>query len=943
MKRILYLLSFVLLFTACNDDLTYNNLSPEQRELVGTAVNFDMSKADAFQTRTTYNDNGVFNEGDMMVIYRQYAKDDGSFDWQTEVFRNYQYKYTNVPGTEVMLKRDWEVYVGRKKGDYTAVSGTTGRTLTNNIEQTKADSITWENGKTVRFRSWSRSNLSGALGSSKANYYPDYCVSDWVTVSGPTESIPMTLKHLGSRIYFSVRNSGNVLKAVEICTDEKDYKRDDNADTNEHDTADKTIKDENGNTLTAAQAVANVRAAYNRMAMPAGVDIETGLLTAMTQDAYKNASDADIRNIENWAYEESTSKLVFYGAKNSKDVASDVQHPLFASNNTHFALVSIPYDISSEHGGEPITLPPYTRFKITLQDVSQSEQNESQYHIFSLSDIKANGVPVYPKGMEMHAGYSFQFNVGYRYNTITIEPGDSFSWEQQDKTEGTATDETVNVTDDGSYTWWKTAIREAIEHPKIENYYNPEFHISTVKEFLEFIKLVNGEAGKAQTPIYRLVQEYDVKTNDVDGTISKTPKTYGWSSVNDQEHPQFIDRSILEAQGYVFYEHYHPSDATRDAYSEEDYLRGPYSFYDEELNRHFKVVLDADLDFMDQKINSIGKETITFGDKSIAAAFKGVFDGYGDDENEDDETKKKVHTLKNLNVDGYYLFNYVMDAAISNLKIETVHTVGLVNKAAPTMNSETIVGWGCYISGISVKANNQVAGINAIAHELTGPSCVVGCIHDGDASPVGSEGTGGALVGKASDLRMYGCMRTSSNLTAANVDTKAPALLGAYADNNNKFFKPQIPFSEQLDAKNYSKKPDWGNFMCNYYNKDEHEDCKNAVAVANIPDDYSMLEYIRGRQSRILRAYNDNMLNRETPYDLLSERQIEEFYGLAPWKAMTYAIYKYNKDDKGKDYPCMVHYKVKALGNGYDHTYPQMLDGKPGEEAAAWDVLKQSN
>lgn len=928
MKRLLYILSLILLLPACSEDDLTNGLSTGQRNLIGTAVNFSFSKASQFTTRVTYNDTGVFNEGDMMVIYRQY-EEDGSFgtkSWQNEIFRNYQYKYTMVPGTEVMLKRDWEVYEGRKKGDYSA-SGSS-RTLAAEA-QTKADSITWENGQTVRFRSWARSNLSGALSGGKGSYYPDFMVSDWVTVSGPTLSIPMTLKHLGSRIYFSVKNSGNRLTGVEVCLDEADYRRADNADTNANDDLDKVIKDKDGNELTAAQAVANVVAAFNRMALPAGVDIETGLLTAMTNTAWDNATDADIRKIEEWAYESGTPKLVHYGDKNTAQVASDVKHPMFAYNNTHYALVTIPYDISSDHGGEPITLPPYTRFRIKLQDVSQGDGNESQYHIFSLSDIKDGDTPCYPAGLEMSAGASYEFRVGYRYNQLTIEPGDSFSWDEQDAATGTATDETITVTDDNTYTWWKQAIKDAIEETKNNKNYTPEFHISSVAEFLEFIKLVNGDAGKAEDEhgkIYRLVQEYEVKTND-DGTISKTPSVYGWSLVNDQDHPQFVEKSVLEAQGYVFYEHYYPSDANREAYSEEDYLRGPFTFYDENLNRHFKVVLDDDLDFRDQKINSIGRESITFGGNSVSAAFKGDFSGYS-------ATDGKVHTLKNLNVTGNYLFNYVKDAAISNLYIETTHSVGLVNTATPTMNGLAIAGWGCYISGISVKANNQVLGINAIAHTLTGPSYVVGCIHDGDAS--------GALVGTASDLRMYGCMRTAANISDA-------ALLGAYADDGNRFFAPQISFSAQLASKNYSKKADWGRFMCNYYNKDEHEDCKDAKAVSTIADDYSMLEYIRGRQSRILRALNDNMLSRETPYDLLDQRRLEEFYGLAPWKAMTYAIYKYNTDDKGKDYPCMVYYKVKALGNGYDHTYPQMMNGKPGtagtgtENVANWDVLQQAN
>lgn len=934
-KYIFYLFSLLLLVTSCSDeDLSFNSLSPSQRELLGSAVNFEASKADAFQTRVTYNDNGTFNEGDLMLIYRQYAKDDGTFDWQTEVFRAYQYKYTMIPGTEVWVKRDWEVYVGRLKGDYSA-SGTTGRTLTID-EQTEADSITWENGKTVRFRSWARSNLSGALGGGKSSYYPDFMVSDWVTVSGPTQSIPMTLKHLGCRLYFYVKNTGNLLQRVEIALDEADYARNDNADTNVNDEADKTIKDENGNTITADYAAEQVNAAFNRMCLPAGVDIETGLLTAMTQTAYTNASDDDFKKIEEWSYNDNDTRLVKYGQKTYAQVASDVQHPMFVRNNDRFALVSIPYDISHDRGGEPITLPPYTRFKITLLDVSQREQLESTHHIFSLSDIRdSEGNAVYPKGLELQAGYSYQFRVGYRYNQLQIEPGDSFSWEEQDATEGNATDETSHYTPSDTYTWWKNAIQTAIDATKNDSKvnYTPEFHISTVEEFLEFIKLVNGNAGTAEDQhgkIYRLVQEYEEITN-ADGTITKKPKTYGWSRVNDQKNPQFVDKSILEAQGYVFYEHYYPSNANREAYSEEDYLRGAFSFYDEQLNRHFRVVLDEDLDFDDMQIDAIGKEQITVGPTgnrtTVAAPFKGVFDGYN-------STQEKVHTLSNLNVSGNYLFGYVVDAAISNLKIETLHTVGLVNKATPTMNGTAISGWGCYISGISVKANNQVAGVNAIAHDLTGPSYVVGCIHEGDAS--------GALVGTASDLRMYGCMRTAPNISGS-------ALLGAYANPDDKFFAPQISFTQQWNDKNFSKKPTWGRFMCNYYNKDEHEECKNAVAVAGIEDDYTVLEYIRGRQSRILRALNDNMLNREVTYNMLSKRQLEEFYGLAPWKAMNYAIYKYNKDDKGKDYPCMVHYKVRALGNGYDHTYPQLLDGRPDpanpdtKDVEKWDVLKQAN
>ena len=70
--------------------------------------------------------------------------------------------------------------------------------------------------------------------------------------------------------------------------------------------------------------------------------------------------------------------------------------------------------------------------------------------------------------------------------------------------------------------------------------------------------------------------------------------------------------------------------------------------------------------------------------------------------------------------------------------------------------------------------------------------------------------------------------------------------------------------------------------------------------------------------------------------------QQEEFYGLAPWKAMNYAIWKYNTDPNyyGKDHPCNIHYEVGTVG--YDHTYPQMNSGAP-LDYGKWDVLQQKN
>lgn len=964
MKRLFYILTLLTFVTACSEDEWVDNvLTQEQQSMIGSAVNFELSVADPFTTRISYNRNGSFNQGDLMMIYRQY-EENGQFDWNNEIFRAYDYKYQTAPGTDVVLKRDWRPCtdtegnkIARQKGDYSP-SGTS-RTLSLN-PQTEADSLTWENGKTVRFRAWSRSNLSNAItNTSKTYYYPDFCISDWVTVSGPTKAIPLSLKHLGCRISFFYRGdegAGNRLGKVEVSTDAEDYKRDDNADSTEADVNDKIIKDKDGNELTAEQAAANVEEAFKKMSLPCGVDIETGLLRAMTQDAYTKTTN--FSKIEEWEYTEDGRKnYVSFGQLSTEDVKTKVQHPVFAYNDARYYLVTIPYDISKENGGEPITLPPYTRIKVWLNDVNSGDETtnnglESNYHIFSLSDVKnSDDTDMFPDGLELLPGYDYEFRVGYRYDHMTITAGDNFSWETdtEENWEGQSEQDIVTPASANTYKWWKDAIDAAVKRAIDDgDDYMPEFHIKTVEEFLEFIKLVNGDAAKPGVDagkIYHLVKEYETITNP-NGTISKKPKTYGWSKTNNEKNPQWVDKSTLEAQGYVFYEQYYPSDATREAGSEENYLQTPFSFCDEKYGTHFTVYIDCDLDFKDQKIASIGKKKVTLGNVEYKAFFKGFFDGYSKLSTEA-ESARQAHTLKNLNVDGYYLFNYVNDAAIRNLKIETTHTVGILNEAEPTKNENNdILGWGCNIVGISIKANNTVAGVSAIAKSLSGPSVVVGCIHEGDAA--------GPLVGAASDLRMYGCMRTANNISG-------DALLGEYlstaAGYKKNFFAPQISISDQRSKKNFSKKPTWGVFMCNYYSKDRHELSKDALAMhaeaksvssedPTLRDDYSVLEYIRGCQSRILRAVYDNKLSRDVPLSSLSERQLEEYYGLAPWKAMNYAIYKYNADARYIDHPCMMHYEVSTIG--YDHLYPQLKSGKPSEKwtsetIAEWNVLDQNN
>ncbi|MBO4263967.1 MAG: hypothetical protein J5871_04740, partial [Bacteroidales bacterium] len=269
-KNILYL-ALLLLAAGCAKEA----FSPVREALIGRGVNFSTSMAEPFETRTTYQHNGAFNEGDIMTIYRQYINADGvTFNSADEAYRVYQLNTKYATGTTLALDTDWKPRAGAKGSN---LPGTT-------FVQTSADSLTWENGKTVRFRAWSRSNLAGAIGNSKnkGSYYPDYSISDWVTVSGPTIAVPMRLKHQGCRIGITPK-AGNELCKAEVCTEWEDYMWEDNADTNANDES----AEEHGKTeAQAKEEAAAVKAVYDRMCMPSGVDIGTSLLNTMTKDLY---------------------------------------------------------------------------------------------------------------------------------------------------------------------------------------------------------------------------------------------------------------------------------------------------------------------------------------------------------------------------------------------------------------------------------------------------------------------------------------------------------------------------------------------------------------------------------------------------------------------------------------------------------------------------------
>lgn len=895
----------------CSDE-TENMMTAFQQELLGKAVNFNATRAAEFQhqTRTTYNDTGVFNENDLMRIYRQYAQDGGG--WGQEAYRTYTFNTKYATGTQINLGTDWRVSEGRIGKDPDSAPK----------PQEKSDSITWENGKTVRFRSWTRSNYAACLlscykySSGITNYYPDFCVSDWVTVSGPTEQVPLTMRHVCSRIAFSYKNNGSQFYKVEVATSLEDYRRKDNADSNENDNS----ASEAGKTEEQARAELNqVLAAYNRMCMPAGVDIDKSELFAMTKDfwdIYANTPTGYDGTSEKLIYleNEDPSKFYHFGNQNAEYVRDKVQRPVFANVNQSCYLVTIPYDMSSEGTqGNIITLPACTRFRVYLRDVNNGDAvntggYEGEYHIFSLSDIQDNDKkPLFPDGLEMNPGYSYKFYVGYRYDKLTITASDNFSWDEQDAEDANLEDAGVEYpkTSPAEYSWWKETIKKAI--PTDGGDFNPVFHIKTREEFIEFLNLVNNTAATAKEGLKR--KKRNVPNPD---HVNNSYDRYNWWYMDkdisaNKRDTLFLSTEEATKRGFILYESYHAANGNQPAYSEEEYIRGPFPFYDQTRNRHYTVYLDADIDLADWSLPSIGNKEENH--------FMGFFDG-------------QMHTISNVNMQDEYLFKYIDAAAIRNLKVESTHKVSLVKEGKNT----------CYIIGVSLLANSTM---NSIAERLTtneynNPSYVVGCIHVGDA--------GGALVGASGNLYMQGNMQA-----AEGIAENTGALLGQYLDysspyasaserNTWKFFTPQISFDFTDMNATYKGKPSWGRFMCNYF---DTELSPNTNAVHNIKDLYSPLEYIRGRESYILKAKNDNLLKGEVTFaSLKNVQQRYAYYGIAPWKAMNYAIYRYNLYSVAKDHPCNAHYENNSTG--YVHRYPVLMKNVPTAEQYA-NPLEQKN
>lgn len=921
MKKYLYIiLSFVLV--ACSKE-DWNHGSEGDMSLLGRAVSFATTWVDEFTNRTkaSYDDKGVFNENDMMRIFRQYKAESEAGDadkdgWEDDVaYRTYYYNTKYATGTSISLGTDWKVYPKRKGRGF-------GDNPTLVKEQSEADSLTWDNGKTVRFRAWARSNYAGVLSScqiysdGRTNYYPDFSMSDWVTVSGPTESIPLAMRHMCSRIVIAYRNNGSQLYKVEIATDWHDYKRGDNADSSVNDGS----AAESGKTDAQAQEECNrVLAAYNRMCMPAGVDVDKAELYAMTK-SFWNSAKKDTQLLQK--LEEAESSVFYhFDTQNAAYIIENVQRPIFGNVNNYCYLLTIPYDMSNEAThGEIINLPACTRFRVYMRDVNNgdgalTDGYEGTYHIFSLSDIvDGNKVQVFPNGLDMLPGYSYRFNVGYRYNQLTITANDNFSWVKQDLEDENFTENVVPIPEStaGDYAWWKKTIKDAI--PTGDQDFNPVFRIDSTKAFLEFIKLVNGTATTKTSGLYR------AKRKEVNPEHASNPydrKHWWYTEVSpNKRDTTWITTAEATAQGYIFYESYSPANGNQAAYSQEEYLRGAYPFFDETRNRRYTVYLNIDLDLSDWELPSIGNSVV---DPETAVEtrtpFKGYFDG-------------QMHTLSNVNLTDEYLFKYIDGAAIRNLKIESTHKVSLVKEGTNT----------CYIIGIDLRAHST---LNPIAESLTtneynNPSYVVGCIHVGDA--------GGALIGASGYLYMYGCMHAAEGIGSAGDGLQKAALVGkhlAYTSTSNwKFLTPQKSFDYNVKAD--PGNPSWGRFMCNYFDTELSPD---TWAVGDLElsaaKDYSPLEYIRGRESFILKAKNDNLLKGDVTFKALNsyERRMA-YYGLAPWKAMNYAIYRFNSSSVGTTHPCNAHYVNNSTG--YVHRYPELIGGVPAAGQYA-NPLEQKN
>ena len=152
-------------------------------------------------------------------------------------------------------------------------------------------------------------------------------------------------------------------------------------------------------------------------------------------------------------------------------------------------------------------------------------------------------------------------------------------------------------------------------------------------------------------------------------------------------------------------------------------------------------------------------------------------------------------------------------------------------------------------------------------------------------------------------------------------------VLGAYSEGASRFFAPQ----------DKDQPLTWGRFMANYYLMDRYSSDATQIyhAVGTIPDDYSLQEYIRGALAWVLKAKNDNMVSGEVPLITQPELMVKGYYGLAPWKAMNYALYQYNLVGAQVKEPhnCKAHYVNNSTGCPSSAEQPINSNAKPRHKA----------
>lgn len=937
------------MLSACEEDVLTKDitLTPEQQELIGTAINFQPYVDNFVTTRKADSPNheGGFNTGDLMYLYRQYYDEEEGWVYKNPPGTVYMYTDLNNGETGIFERESWKVYENKTFRFYDKEE------LYNNVESQyfdpyiasnkqkhsyykrleKGDSITWESGVTVRFRAWVLSKLannladeSGAPGQITSVSYPDYMVCDWVTVSGPTEYIPMSMRHLGCRLGFYPVEDNQFTK-IEISTDPADYMREDNADTNANDALDKhpaATDPANPEDNTAEWCAANVKDVYERMCWPGGVDMDDLSLMTCKKDEYTGTIKHGTLSEEKIKEKDANGEFV-------------IKHAAFtASVDSRFYMITIPYDMSNnpEKKDKPLVLPPYTRFRVWLRDVNNGDRgevgsSESDYHIFRLSDVmkrNTNGssdtsVHPFANGLTMYPGYSFTFYVGYHYNQIKVYAEDSFSWKDEPLDPVTSVDQTANPFDQAAvgeylstrdcYGWWKEALTAACNSGYSGQGYAPEFEIENEKELNEFANLVNGNFRTGPAIFKEWVDVLDAEGNVVkndDGTVRQELKWYTGTHVNGDGsiEKDYVEKEVLEDMGYLFYDSYTRSVPGVPAKIEEDYLKEPYSFFDNQFKLRWTVNLKNDIDLEDRLLTPIG---------ASAHPFCGSFNGNG-------------NCLTNVFMNGETLFGYVQSSNIMNLRLESTHPLSI----SGTCDNSRILG--CSVIAPSTKGT--------LADATKGVCYFVGCIHVGDSKNVPLVNNSGDSS-RQQDLnnlekqsfKMYGCMQAASGISGA-----ALAKVDVWPKANSGELVPfifAVPDTVELN------KVGWNDVACNYYDMELSKAAKAyqlPLSSYMLSSDFHRLQYIRGAKTHVLCAKDDFLIDNLTKWDKVDPK--EEFYGVAPWRAMNFGIWMYNQNSRDED-KCLMHYENTST-LGYSHKYPILKTGEPGVSQYL-DVTKQFN